>query len=94
MDMGQRFMQLDNTYTFNTDGSITLHVAQAPPKPEIFQPGPAFLYVVVNGIPSNGTEVIVGSGDFGKQPTAAAASLPASVRPDSVKGSASASARK
>jgi hypothetical protein len=30
MNMGQRYMQLNNTYTVNKDGSITLHVSQPP----------------------------------------------------------------
>ncbi|CAL1710769.1 unnamed protein product [Somion occarium] len=86
MNMGQRSMQLNNTYTVNSDGSLTLHVAQAPPNSNIFQPGPALLFVTINGIPSNGTYVIVGNGQIGKQPTAAASTLPANVRLDSVKG--------
>ncbi|KAJ7083670.1 glyoxal oxidase [Mycena belliarum] len=88
MNMGQRYLQLNNTYTVNSDSSITLHVAQAPPNPNLFQPGPAFVYVVVNGVPSNGTEVIVGSGSIGTQPTAAAAVLPAPVNLASASGSA------
>ncbi|KAK7062639.1 hypothetical protein VNI00_000127 [Paramarasmius palmivorus] len=31
MNMGQRYLQLNNTYTVNEDGSITLHTAQMPP---------------------------------------------------------------
>ncbi|KAF4613256.1 hypothetical protein D9613_010968 [Agrocybe pediades] len=89
MNMGQRLMQLDNTYTVNQDGSFTLHVAQPPPNPNLFQPGPAFLYVNVKGVPSNGTYVIVGNGVIGTQPTGAPSVLPASVRLDSVSGSAS-----
>ncbi|KAF8995655.1 copper radical oxidase [Cyathus striatus] len=87
MNMGQRLMQLNNTFTVNNDGSITLHVAQAPPNPNIFQPGPAYLFVVIAGIPSNGTYVIVGNGVIGDQPTSTASVLPASVRADNVKGS-------
>ncbi|KAG6853602.1 hypothetical protein C0991_002925 [Blastosporella zonata] len=78
MNMGQRHLQLNNTFTANNDGSLTLHVAQAP-NPNVFQPGPALLFVNVRGVPSNGTLVIVGSGQMGAQPTA-----PASVLPDSV----------
>ncbi|KAF9556764.1 copper radical oxidase [Agrocybe pediades] len=88
MNMGQRLMQLNNTYTVNSDGSITLHVAQLPPNPNLFQPGPAFLFVNVMGIPSNGTYLIVGSGQIGTQPTAPASVLPASIRLDSVSGTA------
>lgn len=82
MNMGQRFMQLNNTYTVNKNGSITLHVAQLPPNPNLFQPGPALLFVCIDGIPSTGKMVIVGNGQIGTQPTAASSQLPASVRFD------------
>lgn len=88
MNMGQRFMQLNNTYTVQSDGTIVLHCAQAYPNPNIFQPGPALLFVNINGIPSNGTMVIVGSGQTGQQPTSSASTLPPSVRVDTATGSA------
>ncbi|KAJ7651007.1 copper radical oxidase variant A [Roridomyces roridus] len=91
MNMGQRYLQLNNTYTVNSDSSITLHVSQMPPQPNIFQPGPALLFVVVDGIPSNGTHVIVGSGKVEKQPTAAASTLPPSVLLSDANGSGSSS---
>ncbi|KAI0827203.1 DUF1929-domain-containing protein [Trametes gibbosa] len=87
MNMGQRSMQLNNTYTVNSDGSITLHVAQLPPNANLFQPGPALLFVTVAGIPSNGSYVIVGTGNIETQPTKPASSLPASVRLDGATGS-------
>jgi hypothetical protein len=90
MNMGQRYMQLRNTYTVNKDGSIVLHVAQMEPNPNLFQPGPALLFVVVNGTPSNGTYVIIGSGAVEAQSTAAAAQLPANILSDT-NGSASGS---
>jgi len=49
-----------------------------PPNANLFQPGPAFVYVVINGIPSNGTMVIIGNGQIGKQSTDAVVDLPAS----------------
>ncbi|KAJ4470773.1 glyoxal oxidase N-terminus-domain-containing protein [Lentinula lateritia] len=88
MNMGQRFLQLNNTYTVNSDGSLTLHTAQMPPNSNIFQPGPAMVFVVVNGIPSNGTFVIVGSGNVETQATAGASVLPASVLLSGASGSA------
>ncbi|KAH9923857.1 glyoxal oxidase N-terminus-domain-containing protein [Fomitopsis serialis] len=88
MNMGQRSMQLNNTYTVNSNGSISLHVSQLPPNANLFQPGPAMLFVTMSGIPSNGTFVLIGSGDFGTQPTSPAASLPPSVQADNVSGSA------
>ncbi|KAL0959152.1 hypothetical protein HGRIS_014439 [Hohenbuehelia grisea] len=89
MNMGQRFLQLNNTYTVNSDGSITYHVSQAPPNANIFQPGPAFLHVTINGIPSNGTYLILGSGKIEQQTLNPVAELPAKVRLDNVGGSAS-----
>lgn len=88
MNMGQRSMQLNNTYTVNSNGTITLHVSQLPPNANLFQPGPAWLYVTMSGIPSNGTYVLIGTGDFGTQPTSAAAALPNSVQLDNVSGTA------
>ncbi|KAG6836352.1 hypothetical protein H0H93_008908 [Arthromyces matolae] len=86
MNMGQRYVQLNNTFTVNNDGSITLHVAQAP-NPYILQPGPALLFVTINGIPSNGTMVIVGSGSMGTQPVSLASELPDSVTLSNISGS-------
>jgi len=80
MNLGQRSMQLNNTFTVQSDGTITIHTAQPPPFPNLFQPGPAFLFVTISGIPSNGTFVILGSGQVGPQPTSPASLLPASVR--------------
>lgn len=91
MNMGQRLLQLNNTYTVKSDGSITLHVAQLPPNANLFQPGPAFLFVTVQGIPSNGTYLIVGNGAIGQQTLSAASVLPSSVRLASASGSASGS---
>jgi len=89
MNMGQRLMQLNNTYTVNKDGTITLHVAQLPPNPNLFQPGPALIFVNIQGIPSNGSYLIVGNGIVGTQPTGAVSVLPASIRLDSVSGGSS-----
>ncbi|KAI6125929.1 putative copper radical oxidase [Pisolithus croceorrhizus] len=91
MNMGQRHLQLNNTYTVNSDGSYVLHVAQAPPNPNLLQPGPALLFVVVNGIPSNGTMVIVGSGNVETQPTSAVSDLPPNVLNDAAQGTGSSS---
>ncbi|KAI0317557.1 glyoxal oxidase [Amylostereum chailletii] len=89
MNMGQRSMQLNNTFSVADDGTLTIHTAQLPPNANLFQPGPAYLFVTVNGIPSNGTYVIVGNGQIGTQPTAAASVLPASVRSSSSSASGS-----
>ncbi|KAG6816168.1 hypothetical protein H0H87_008092 [Tephrocybe sp. NHM501043] len=87
MNMGQRYVQLNNTYTVQSDGTLVLHVAQAP-NPNVLQPGPALFFVSINGIPSNGTLVIVGSGNVGVQPTSAASVLRDNVLVDSAKGTA------
>lgn len=65
--MGQRYVQLNNTYTASSDGSAILHVNQVPPNAAILPPGPALLYVVVNGVPSTGSWVMVGTGKLGTQ---------------------------
>ena len=88
MNMGQRIMQLNNTYTVQSNGSIILHTAQLPPNANLFQPGPAFLFVTINGIPSNGTYVIVGNGQTGTQPTSSMSVLPGNVLASSASGSA------
>ena len=79
MNMGQRLMQLNNTYTVADDGHITLHTAQLPPNPNLMQPGPVLTFVVIHGVPSNGTLAIVGNGQIGTQPTSDASVLPSSV---------------
>ncbi|KAE9393018.1 DUF1929-domain-containing protein [Gymnopus androsaceus JB14] len=75
MNMGQRYLQLNTTYMVNDNGTITMHASQMPPN----QPGPAMVFVVVNGIPSNGSFVIVGTGGVETQPLSTASELPASV---------------
>ncbi|KAG8983705.1 hypothetical protein FRB90_005824, partial [Tulasnella sp. 427] len=76
INFGQRLLQLENTYTLNSDGSATLHVAQMPPNAAMFAPGPAWLFVVVNGVPSIGKQIMVGSGKIEIQKTLAASVLP------------------
>jgi len=78
MNMGQRFVQLNSTFTANSDGSAVLHVSQMPPNPAILVPGPALIFVVVNGVPSTGQWVMIGNGQMGDQPILATAELPAS----------------
>jgi hypothetical protein len=69
INMGQRLLKLNNTFTVSDDGTITYHVAQLPPNPNLFQPGPVLFFVTINGIPSIGEMVTVGSGSIGQQPT-------------------------
>ncbi|GAA5975977.1 hypothetical protein JCM21900_005509 [Sporobolomyces salmonicolor] len=68
MQMGQRYVQLENSYTGHPNGSATLHVSQLPPNPALLVPGPAMLFVVVDGIPSVAEFVMVGNGVVGAQP--------------------------
>ncbi|TFK96337.1 glyoxal oxidase [Pterulicium gracile] len=86
MTMGQRLLQLNNTYTVTADGTITLHVSQPPPMPEILQPGPVFTYVLINGVPSVGVYGIVGSGTIQTQAKLLVEELPDSVRDDTARG--------
>jgi Domain of unknown function (DUF1929) len=79
MSMGQRSLQLNNTYTVQSNGSIQFHVSQMPPNANIFQPGPALLFVTINGIPSTGAYVTVGSGRIEQQVLGAVSPLPPSV---------------
>lgn len=79
MNMGQRYLQLNSTYTLNEDGSGMLHVSQMPPCVACFPPGPAMMFVVVDGVPSIGVMVMIGNGQLGLQPTAPAADLPGTI---------------
>ncbi|WWD18903.1 hypothetical protein CI109_103359 [Kwoniella shandongensis] len=78
---GQRLIELETSYTIDMNsGNTTLHVSQLPgnPGPTLFQPGPAMLFVVVNGVPAEAEFVMVGSGQLGTQPTATNDALPSS----------------
>ena len=74
--MGQRMIQLENTYAVAKDGSVTVHCSQMPPNPHVFAPGPAMMFVVVQGVPSVATPVMIGSGKIEKQPVLAVTQLP------------------
>lgn len=77
--MGQRYVQLDSTYTGFLNNSGILHVSQIPPNPAILVPGPALLFVLVNGVPSVGVQVMIGSGHVGKQAISSIGPLPSSI---------------
>ncbi|OJA12656.1 hypothetical protein AZE42_08700 [Rhizopogon vesiculosus] len=78
MNMGMRSVQLNNTFTGNADGSGVLHVSPLPPSAAIMPPGPALLFVVVNGVPSVGIQVMCGSGKIEQQNMVTVQSLPSS----------------
>ncbi|QRV94399.1 glyoxal oxidase [Ceratobasidium sp. AG-Ba] len=88
-NFGMRYLELETSYTvmpLDKEGknyNITLHVAQMPPNPAVFAPGPAFLFIVVDGVPSVGQMIMVGSGKIGpgSQPVGERSVLPASSMP-------------
>jgi Domain of unknown function (DUF1929)/Glyoxal oxidase N-terminus len=84
MNMGQRMITLRSSAVGNV-----LNVAQLPANPNLFAPGPALAFVVVNGVPSQGIMVMVGNGKLGTQPVSAETVLPAAtkVQTASTKGS-------
>lgn len=76
--MGQRYVQLKSTFTaYRANNSAILHVNQLPPNPAIIVPGPAFIFVVVKGVPSIGLQVMLGSGQLGVQTPLPPGDLPA-----------------
>lgn len=90
-NMGQRVLKLRTSYTVADDGSATLHVSQMPNSPNIFAPGPAQLFITVNGVPSISQWVMVGSGSVGTQPTQNDAVLPDSYIPQAMDNSTTSS---
>ncbi|WWC67241.1 uncharacterized protein I206_101148 [Kwoniella pini CBS 10737] len=79
INFGQRYLELETSYTQNSDsGEITLHVSQMPPNANIFQPGPAMVFLTVDGVASQGKLIMIGSGQIEKQPILQASVLPAS----------------
>ena len=79
MNMGQRFMQLNSTFSVADDGTITLHVSQLVPNANLVTPGPVLFFVNINGVPSVGKSIIVGSGVIQKQEMLEQAPLPVSI---------------
>ncbi|GAA5918264.1 hypothetical protein JCM1841_002135 [Sporobolomyces salmonicolor] len=88
VNMGARLLVLPHSYTTNSDGSATIHTSQLPANPALFVPGPALLFIVIKGVPSNASSVMIGSGQLGQQPTSPLVALPLS---NSVGSSSSAS---
>jgi uncharacterized membrane protein YgcG len=84
MNMGMRHVELDHTFTVADDGSAVFHVSQLPPNAAILAPGPALLFCVVNGVPSNATWIMAGSGKIETQKMSLAPALPASSMPKSM----------
>jgi alkaline phosphatase len=79
MNFGQRYLELETTYIKDEDkNDIALNVAQMPPNANIFQPGPAYIFLVVDGIPSQGEIIMIGSGNIEEQSLLAKTVLPQS----------------
>lgn len=66
---------LETSVVKNGD-TAKLHVAPLPPNPAVLAPGPCLFFKVINGVPSNGTMVMIGNGELGTQPTAEYPTLP------------------
>jgi len=78
MNFGQRYVQLASSYTaYKANNTAILQVNQLPPNPAIIAPGPAYIFVVVNGVPSIGLQVMLGSGQLGEQTVLTPGTLPA-----------------
>lgn len=60
MNMGQRSLQLDHTFQVKDDGSVEYMVNPMPTNMNIFVPGPALLFVTINGVPSKGKLISIG----------------------------------
>lgn len=67
-NFGQRSLELANTFTVNDDGSVEFMVNPMPTNMNLFVPGPAMLFVTVNGVPSHGKMVMIGKNNPGLVP--------------------------
>lgn len=67
-NFGQRSLQLENTYDVQDDGSVVFTVNPMPTNMNIFVPGPALLFVTVNGVPSIGKYIHLGGQNLGPVP--------------------------
>ncbi|CCF48116.1 hypothetical protein NDA11_003367 [Ustilago hordei] len=68
MNMGQRAVYLDYTYTVNEDASVTYMLNPLPNTiymNRLIVPGPALFFVTVGGVPSMGKMIMVGTGATG-----------------------------
>lgn len=44
------------------EGDVTRRRVTAPPDGQIYPPGPGWLFIVVDGVPSEGVQIMVGGG--------------------------------
>lgn len=68
MNMGQRSLQLDNSYEVLDNGDVNFIVNPMPTNQNIFVAGPALFFVTVNGVPSKGKQVLIGKENLGNVP--------------------------
>ena len=80
MNMGMRYIEMGSSHTVYSDGTVVMHVGQMSPNPALFTPGPALLFVTIDGVPSVGQEVMVGSGVIETQPLGVTSVLPKSAK--------------
>lgn len=74
---GQRFLELETSYLIdNSTNTTTLFVSQMPPNAALFSPGPALMFLVLDGVPSNGLYIMIGSGQIETQTIETAVTLP------------------
>mgnify|MGYP001759592260 CR=1 FL=1 len=67
-NFGQRSLELENTFSVQNDGSVEFMVNPMPTNMNLFVPGPALLFVTVNGVPSHGKLIMIGKQNPGLVP--------------------------
>lgn len=65
MNMGQRSLQLQHAFAVQENGDVEYTVMPMPPNANLFAPGPALLFVTVDGVPSKGKHIMIGQEQFG-----------------------------
>lgn len=65
--MNSRLVQLEVDTGGSGDGETDIIHIAGPPTPDDYPPGPAWLYVLDDGIPSEGIKVMVGNPDSNGQ---------------------------
>lgn len=87
-NMGQRSLQLENSYVVHdSDGTVDFIVNPMPTNVNLFAPGPALLFCVIDGVPSPGKFLQIGDlkGQMPGSPTVGATPSPLPAPVDSQK---------